>query len=153
MLPITKNARVAKKAMPAKKKTTRALKQAESETAGENASCMKSILTTLTAVLSILTQNQDEQDWPDARLGRNVSFSEDGPAPQAASMSQESPGPVFDKMQPADFPDVAKDVCEWLAQHLHGTSAPFLFTDDETGSDDEGAAPHHCRTTIISRRL
>ena len=102
MRPVNKNARVAKNIKPAKKKTTRASKQAESETAGENASSMKSILTTLTAVLSSLTRtrNQDDQDWLNAHPGRNVSFSEDGPAPPLLSMSQDSLGSRFDEMQP-----------------------------------------------------
>ena len=48
---------------------------------------------------------------------------------------------------------MANDVCERLAPHLCNTSAPFLLTDDETGSDDEGAASHHRRTTIKSGKL
>ena len=104
-------------------------------------------------VLSSLTHNQADQDWPDARPGRNMSFSEDGPAPLVTAMRQEIPGLVFDEMQPPDFSDMANDVRDRLAQHLRGTSLPFLLTDDETGLDEEGAAPHHIRTTIKSSKL
>ena len=69
MPPVTTNARVAKKAMLSKKKIIRVSKQATLETAGENASSMKSILTTLTAVLSSLTHNQDDQDVQMLALG------------------------------------------------------------------------------------
>ena len=58
MPPVLKNARVTKKAKPVKKKITRAAKQAESDTAGEDATSMKSILTALTVVLATLYKNQ-----------------------------------------------------------------------------------------------
>ena len=66
-------------------------------------------------------------------------FQEDGPAPPTASRRQENPGPIFYEMHPTEFPDMANDVCEKLTQRLHSTSTPFLLTDDETGSDDQGA--------------
>ena len=137
MTPVTKNARVTKKARPVKKKITRAVNQAESETAGEDDTSMKSVLTALTAVLTILTQKPDDQG---PHPERTVSFTEDEPAPPVPSTSQASPGLVFDEMSPLDFPDMANAVHEKLAHRLHSTSAPFLLTDDETRSDDEGTA-------------
>ena len=44
-------------------------------------------------------------------------------------------------------------MCEKLAHRIRNTSAPFLHTDDETGSDDEGAAPRCCKRTIKSGKL
>ena len=79
MAPITKIARVRKKAKPLKK-NTRAAKQAESETACEEVTSMKSILTALTAVLTTLTQKQDDQGRPGPRPDRTVSFTEDDQA-------------------------------------------------------------------------
>ena len=136
---------------PAKKRTTRTAKQAESDTLEENAMSMKSILTMLTAVLSTLTHNQDDQGRPDPCP--NVSFTEDGPVHLATSMSQASQGPVFDEMQPPAFPDVANHVHERLTHSLQGTSAPFLLRDDESRSDDKGAAPRCHRRTIKSDKF
>ena len=55
MPPVIKNDRVTKKTRPVKKKITRAAKQAESDTADEDATYTKSILTALTAVVATLS--------------------------------------------------------------------------------------------------
>ena len=68
-------------------------------------------------------------------------------------MSHKSPGPFYDEMQPANFPNMANDDCERLAQRICSTSAPFILTDNETGLEDEGAAPRHRRTTIKCGKL
>ena len=56
-------------------------------------------------------------------------------------------------MPAPELPDVANAVHERLGDHLRSTSAPFLLTDDKTGSDDEGTAPRCCQTTMKSRKL
>ena len=150
--PVTKNATVTKNTRPVKK-ITRAAKQAELENAGEDATSMKSVLTAPTAVLTTLTQKPDDQGRPGPHPERTVSFTEDEPAPPGPSTSQASPSLVFDEMPSPDFPDMANAVREKLAHHLHSTLAPFLLTDNETGSDDEGAAPQCCRTTTKSGKL
>ena len=109
MPPITKDARVAKKAKPVTKRTTRTAKQAKKDTPEDDVTSMKSILATLMAVMSNLTHNQNGHNRPDPRP--NVSFSEDLPVPPATSMRQASPGPVFDERPSPPFPEVATDVC------------------------------------------
>ena len=142
-----------KKAKTVKKKNTRAAKQAETDTAGEDATSMKSILTALTTVLTTLTQKPDDQGRPGPCPERTVSFTEDKPFPPSPSTSQASPGPVFDEMLPADFPDMANAVREKLAHRLLSTSAPFLLKDDETWSDNEGTAPRLRHTTKKASKL
>ena len=114
---------------------------------------MKSVLTALMAVLTMLTQRQDDQGRPGPCPDRTMSFTEDEPAILTPSTGQASPGPVFDEMPAPDLPDVANTVRERLAHRHRSTSAPFLLTDDETGSYDEGTAPRCHQTTMKSGKL
>ena len=59
-------------------------------------------------------------------------------APTTASTSQERQEPASSKMLAPLFTDMSKEKCAWVSQRLRGASAPFLLTDEEFGTDEDG---------------
>ena len=91
---------------------------------------------------------QPNSSWE--RLVPPSSVTQQPPLPVADHVHLEVP---YEDVAPPNLHDVSKVVRTRVAQHLQGTPAPFLLTDEDSPMDEDASPTKRRRCSIKSGRL